>query len=88
MKASTLFYILVCVLLIPTGCQRSQVDAMTGATRPAAVIVQSDSATQAERLAAKEIRRYLYLRTGKLFPIVQTNSKLPIPNPDYAGAQK
>ena len=40
-------------------------------------IISSRNATIAERLAAKEIRRYLYLRTGKLLPIVQRKNKLP-----------
>ena len=38
-------------------------------------IICPSGATTAERLAAKEVRRYLYLRTGKLLPIVQTNNK-------------
>ena len=40
------------------------------------IVSPSDAATT-ERLAAKEVRRYLYLRTGKLFPIVRSNNKLP-----------
>ncbi len=39
-------------------------------------IVYSSQASGAERLAAKEIRRYLYLRTGKLLPIVQSSKNL------------
>jgi len=42
----------------------------------AATIVSPSNATAVERLAAKEIRRYLYLRAGKLLPIVK-NNKLP-----------
>jgi hypothetical protein len=34
-------------------------------------LVYSSQASETERLAAKEIRRYLYLRTGKLLPIVR-----------------
>src|SRR4030042_1600558 len=37
-------------------------------------IIISPSATPAEILASKEIRRYIYLRTDKLLPINQTNS--------------
>ena len=36
---------------------------------PAAVVCAAD-ASFAERLAAKEIRRYVYLRTGRLLPVV------------------
>jgi len=36
-----------------------------------AVIVRSPEASFAEALAAKEIRRYVYLRSGKLLPIVE-----------------
>jgi len=39
-------------------------------------IVYSSQASGPERLAAKEIRRYLYLRTGKLLPIVRYNRNL------------
>ncbi len=39
-------------------------------------IMYSSQASAIERLAAKEIRRYLYLRTGKLLPIVQYVSSL------------
>lgn len=35
------------------------------------VVVAADDAPLAERLAAKEVRRYVYLRTGKVLPIAQ-----------------
>jgi hypothetical protein len=38
--------------------------------------VYSSQASGVERLAAKEIRRYLYLRTGKLLPIVRYSRNL------------
>ncbi|MHC4543948.1 MAG: hypothetical protein ACYSYL_05390 [Planctomycetota bacterium] len=38
--------------------------------------VYSSQAYGPESLAAKEVRRYLYLRTGKLLPIVQYVSSL------------
>ncbi|MHC4748627.1 MAG: hypothetical protein ACYTFW_02015, partial [Planctomycetota bacterium] len=44
---------------------------------PTVTIVSPSEATTAELLAAKEVRRYLYLRTGKLLPIVQSHNKLP-----------
>jgi hypothetical protein len=43
-------------------------------------ITISSEATSTERLAAKEIRRYLYLRTGKLTTIIQTNNRPPLKN--------
>ena len=90
MKANILLSILVCVLLIPFGCQASRIDsaALTGANKLTQVIVSPAHATPVERLAAKEIRRYLYLRTGKLFPIVQTNSKPPSKTACFVVGQK
>ena len=38
-------------------------------------IVYSSQASGVERLAAKEIRRYLYLRTGELIPLLQRDDK-------------
>ncbi len=40
-----------------------------GKGTPPAVIVVSETASWLERLAALEVRRYLYLRTGQLLPI-------------------
>jgi hypothetical protein len=42
-----------------------------------AVILLSREASAAERLAAREVRRYAYLRTGRLFPIVAETNPLP-----------
>ncbi len=39
--------------------------------KPQAAVVCSPSASVQEKLAAREIRRYVYLRTGELLPIVQ-----------------
>jgi malectin (di-glucose binding ER protein)/glycosyl hydrolase family 67 len=41
------------------------------------VIVQPQEASYLESLAAKEIRRYVYQRTGKLLTIVKSSGKLP-----------
>ncbi|MGB9688863.1 malectin domain-containing carbohydrate-binding protein [Thermogutta sp.] len=41
-----------------------------GASSPPAVIRISASASRLERLAALEVRRYLYLRTGELVPVL------------------
>ncbi len=43
---------------------------------PAAVVCAKDAAP-AEKLAAKEVRRYIYLRTGDLLPIVDAADPLP-----------
>jgi len=40
-------------------------------------IVSPSDATTTECLAAKEVRRYVYLRTGELLPIVRNDNKLP-----------
>jgi len=40
-------------------------------------IVVPQTSSTAESLAAKEVRRYLFLRTGKLLPIVRSNGELP-----------
>ena len=47
------------------------------APAPPTAIVCDASASSAEKLAAKEIRRYVYLRTGKLLPIIAANEKAP-----------
>ena len=38
---------------------------------PPAAIVCDKGASAPEKLAAKEVRRYVYLRTGKLLPIIR-----------------
>ncbi len=40
-------------------------------------ICRVEDASPAEKLAAKEVRRYIYLRTGKLLPILDTLSQKP-----------
>ena len=59
-----------------------------GAGVPDISIISPSGATTAESLAAKEIRRYLYLRTGKLLPIVQTNNRPSLEKPLIIVAQK
>lgn len=66
---------LVFMLLVSTGCTPGEADAWVAVD--AVTIVSPKDATKAEHLAAKEIRRYLYLRTGKLLPIVRSDGKLP-----------
>ncbi len=66
---------LVFMLLVSTGCTPGTADVSVAVD--AVTIVSPKDATEAEHLAAKEIRRYLYLRTGKLLPIVQSDGKLP-----------
>jgi len=70
-----LTFILFLILSIPTGCHLSALLEATVVGGPA--IVSPSPATLPERLAAKETRRYLYLRTGKLLPIIQSTRKLP-----------
>ena len=40
-------------------------------------IVSPSNASTIECLVAQEVRRYVYLRTGKLLPIIQTDKNLP-----------
>ncbi len=46
----------------------------TSAGEPPAVVVHSQQAGFQERLAGREIRRYVYLRTGELLPLAQTGA--------------
>jgi len=72
---SLLTLALLTLPLILISCHTSETDVSTVADD--VTIVSPSDATAAENLAAKEIRRYLYLRTGKLLPIVQSKDKLP-----------
>ncbi|MFH1716120.1 MAG: malectin domain-containing carbohydrate-binding protein [Planctomycetota bacterium] len=76
MSRRTCFLVLIscCAALAVIGCS-----AMQGPKggNPSVTIVSPSDATIPERLAAKEIRRYLYLRTGKVVPIVQSDGRLP-----------
>ena len=47
------------------------------AAAPPCTIVVPQGASYAEALAAKEVRRYVYLRTGRLLPIVEGLKTLP-----------
>ena len=61
-------------LIVFAGCQRvRQALAQQGSSL---TIMCSSQTSGVERLAAKEVRRYLYLRTGKLLPIVHYVSSL------------
>jgi hypothetical protein len=48
-----------------------------GAEAPSATIVKPYRAAGAEDLAARELRRYFYLRTGELLPILSSSGQLP-----------
>ncbi len=61
--------------LIATGCRISS--GRTSSEAKSVMIVCPSNASSAEKLAAKEIRRYLYLRTGELVPIIKTDTELP-----------
>jgi hypothetical protein len=65
----------VFVVLMLVGCQSPQGERSAQAGR--AIIVISPEASVLERLAAKEVRRYLYLRTGRLLPVCSRNNSLP-----------
>ncbi len=56
-------------LMAIAGCQKAKLASAQKETP--ITIVYSSQASGVESLAAKEIRRYLYLRTGKLLPIVR-----------------
>ena len=62
------------VPFVLTGCSTTR---GRRANAPAATIVSPTDATPAEYLAAKEVRRYVYLRTGELLPIARSTSTLP-----------
>ncbi|UCF15083.1 MAG: hypothetical protein JSW59_16865, partial [Phycisphaerales bacterium] len=69
-KSISLLALLV-MPLISIGCSTLE------SSDSAVVIVSPADATAVELLATKEIRRYLYLRTGELPPIVRSKKRLP-----------
>lgn len=71
MGKSTWLLALVVMPLISIGCSTLE------GSDPAVNIVCPAGATTAELLAAKEVRRYLYLRTGELPPVVRSGKRLP-----------
>ncbi|MBC7352646.1 MAG: hypothetical protein H5U08_09835 [Thermogutta sp.] len=64
-------------LMIPLAMQDAigHAEEKPVASTPPAVICLSASASPLERLAALEVRRYLYLRTGELIPLVDQPAK-------------
>jgi len=65
--ASQFLTIISGVLLLPVG----MIPAADKAAKPSAIVCAKDGPAQ-EVLAARELRRYWYLRTGDLLPIVPT----------------
>ena len=63
--------LLVCLL-----CSLAIGKAEAAPAPPTAIVCSKDS-TSLEKLAAKEVRRYVYLRTGKLLPIVASDADAP-----------
>jgi hypothetical protein len=61
-------------LIVLAGCKQASL-ALARQETPITFVYSSQDYGP-ERLAAKEVRRYLYLRTGKLLPIVQYISSL------------
>jgi hypothetical protein len=67
-------FLLALLTVAITGCQKPQLT--SGQQESQITIVYSSQASGPERLAAKEIRRYLYLRTDALLPIVRYDENL------------
>jgi hypothetical protein len=65
---------LLLVLLSSISCS---VNRKTEADVSTITIVSPSDASKVECLAAQEVRRYVYVRTGKLLPIVRSDSNLP-----------
>ena len=61
---------------------------MTEASEPSVAIVHPNAFLDPEFLAAKEIRRYLYLRTGQLLPLIAGDENLAITNDLIVVGQK
>jgi hypothetical protein len=70
-KVTSLFVVgvLLCFLPLP--------QAFSIAGERVLVIAAPESSSAAEALAAREVRRYLYLRTGHRVPVIRSGSKLP-----------
>jgi len=62
-------------LVLGVYCGVSQGEALS--IDKSITIVHGRGASSQEVTAAGEIRRYLYLRTGKLFSVAQSDGKLP-----------
>ena len=75
----------LCILLASTGCS---VNRGSEAKVSAVTIVSPSDATTAECLAAQEVRRYVYLRTGQLLPIAHGDKNLPSKTPLIVVGQK
>jgi hypothetical protein len=69
MKATQFLYSLIAGLLILTSCNNSSLP----------VIVYGSQPSESEQMAAKEMRRYLYLRTGIVADIREAASEKEIP---------
>ena len=76
---------LLSVLLVSISCS---VNRGTESDVSTITIVSPSEATTAECLAAQEVRRYVYLRTGKLLPIVRSDKNLPSKTPLIIVGQK
>jgi hypothetical protein len=59
-----LFIVVLYLMSLLTGCTK----------KPAAVIYIDQDANKSEELAAREIRKYVYQRTGELLPVIVWNS--------------
>lgn len=64
---SRISFLMLVLSLIPSALF-AQTDAAKSQTNAIIIVSPKDASIQ-ETLAAREIRRYVYLRTGKLLPI-------------------
>ncbi len=65
MKKNIILYFGIAMLILNTSCELGEREV---------VIVYPQNASKNESLAAKEVRRYVYQRTGKLLPLKQSNT--------------
>ena len=68
-------FALASIAFIQSGCQNPSPTDLSGKD-PVTVVYSADASSQ-EILAAKEIRRYLYLRSDRLVELVKSDGKLP-----------
>jgi alpha-glucuronidase len=69
LNPSVIFILLICLSFNTLNAAVSDI-----------TIISPSGPAPTQNLAAKEIRRYLYLRTGTLFTILQTNNRPPVKN--------
>ena len=68
----------VSLFILPTLALVVGMSTAAGSTKPLTVIVCAEDAPPNVKLAAKEIRRYVYLRTNTLLPIAESSEDFAI----------